>query len=82
MNEPLIETDFFETIRELFDSELFCDLKIVTASDEKSSHDASNRPIFCHSLVLCSVIPELTSYLASSHAHVEEQKTTLFGYCL
>ena len=81
MNEPFIETDFFETIRELFDNELFCDLKIVTASDEKSSHGASNRPIFCHSLVLCSVIPELTSYLASSHAPMEEQKTLILeGY--
>ena len=81
MNEPFIETDFFETIRELFDNELFCDLKIVTASDENSSHGASNRPIFCHSLVLCSVLPELTSYLASSHAPMEEQKTLILeGY--
>ena len=80
-----VDTDYFETIRDLFENGTFCDLKIVTTADTKNNknHNEVNKgdPIFCHSLVLCAALPEFKSCILSSHPPHEEYRTLIFdGY--
>ena len=77
-------TDYFQTIRELFDNDTFCDLKIVATKNKENEYGAdvvSTRPIFCHSLVLCAALPELKPCLLSTHPPIEDHRTLiLVGY--
>ena len=79
-----MNTDYFQTICDLFDGGTFCDLKIVATGDEKNN-DGDRRltsyPILCHSIVLCAALPELKKCLLPSQAILEDHRTLiLVGY--
>ena len=79
-----MDTDYFQTIHDLFERGTFCDLKIVTTREEKNNKRDSRvttPPILCHSLVLCAALPELKTCLLPNHASVEEHRTLILeGY--
>ena len=76
-------SSYFGTIKEFYDENTFCDLKIIsvqsTQGDPESTSRTSCSPgILCHSIVLFSAIPELRLSISDSHATVEEEMLTLF----
>ena len=73
--------DYFGTIREFYKTKKFCDLKIVAVPDDLESYEASPNapPVFCHSLVLISAIPEL-KFCIQTNQENEEDHLTIFLY--
>ncbi len=47
----------FKAIRQCFDEETFCDVRLYANDDSNKSNKPSLKCIPCHALVLCSVAP-------------------------
>ena len=73
--------NYLETIREFYEKEKFCDLKVIVLPDDERSVEESTfiSPILCHSLVLVSAIPELRLCIPMNHEN-DEDFITLFVY--
>ena len=73
--------NYLETIREFYENEKFCDLKVIVLPDDQISVEETtfDSPILCHSLVLISALPELRSYIPMNHEN-DEDCITLFIY--
>ena len=73
--------NYLETIREFYEREKFCDLKVIVLPDDERSVEEITfvSPILCHSLVLVSAIPELRLCIPMNHEN-DEDFITLFVY--
>ena len=65
----IVNSDIFETIHQLFLRGTFCDVRLTVPHAQES--------IFCHSVVVCSAIPELKQCLVEISSLVQDDYLTL-----
>lgn len=65
----------FRSIRELYRKKLYCDVKLFSRETEESM---VLKPVFCHSLVLCSVAPAFKELLSDPDIDKEDGEKCVY----
>ncbi len=65
----------FRSIRELYRKKLYCDVKLFARESDDSF---VLKPVFCHSLVLCSVAPAFKELLSDPDIDREESEKSVY----
>ena len=65
----------FRSIRELYRKKAYCDVKLFSRESEESM---VLKPVFCHSLVLCSVAPAFKELLSDPDIDKEDGEKCVY----
>ena len=73
----------FRSIRELYRKKSYCDVKLFaretpTSDDVDGLSNLKLKPVFCHSLVLCSVAPAFKDLLSDPDIDKDESEKCVY----